>query len=444
MVNDRAAPAESQQLSGPTMTVWGRVDAVTVLTVYVVLMYVIPSDRRVGPLGGAGSVAGLFGAGMLLWWCWHHLQRPDPWARSNFQLVRAACFVFGGVVLASYAASAQMAVTPLDGNMADMGLIRVAGLLGVGLVANDGIRDEQRFVIFIRRCCTLIGLYAALGLVQFFTGVSWVDAIQIPGLTSTGAAGVELRQGFVRADATAMHPLEYATVLAMFLPFCLTLAIYDKHRSAFMRWFPVATITFSTVLSVTRSALIGVAAVFVVLFPSWPAKVRNAMALALVSGGLVVYLVVPGMGNAITTMFLGEDSSVDSRVNGYGTVMAFAGVNPWFGRGFGTFLPSYRILDNQFLVTLIETGIIGLVSVLLIFMTILSSGIAGNRRLENQPMRALGVAFAASAVAGALIFGFFDAFAFPQACNTLFLVAGLAGAYWNIAVQSRHRKVAKQ
>lgn len=440
MATDRVLNSTGQELEGATKTFWGRVDAVTVLTIYILLMYVIPSDRRVGPLGGAGSVAGLFAVGMVLWWCWHHLQRPDPWARPNFQFVRAASFAFAGLVLASYAASAQMAVTPGDGNMADMGLIRVAGLLGVVLVANDGVQDEKRFLVIMRRCCTLIGLYAALGLVQFITGVSWVDAIQIPGLTSTGAAGVELRQGFVRADATAMHPLEYATVLAMFLPFCLTLAIYDKQRSAFLRWFPVATITFSSVLSVTRSALIGVAAVFIVLFPSWPAKVRRGMGIALVGGGLFVYLAVPGMGNAITTMFMGEDTSVDSRVNGYGTVMAFTAVSPWVGRGFGTFLPSYRILDNQFLVTLIESGIIGLLALLLIFIAAMGSGIAGNRRLESQPMRALGVAFAASAVAGILIFAFFDAFAFPQACNTLFLVAGLGGAYWNIAVQSPHRQ----
>lgn len=443
MTNDAVLDSNTQlnPLSGKSF--WRRIDAVTILTIYLILIFVIPSDRRVGALGGAGSIGGLFGVAMLLWWCGHHLQRPDPWSRTNFQFVRSAGFVFGGAVLASYAASAQMAVTPLDGNMADMGLIRVAGLLGVFLVASDGVQDEQRFLIFIRRCCTVIGLYAALGLVQFFSGVSLVDAIQIPGLTATGTAVVELRQGFVRADATAMHPLEYATVLAMFLPFCLTLAIFDKQRSAFIRWFPVATITFSTVLSVTRSALIGVAAVFVVLFPSWPAKVRNAMILVLVTGGLIVYLVVPGMGNAITSMFLGEDSSVDSRVDGYGTVMAFAGVSPWFGRGFGTFLPSYRILDNQFLLTLIETGLIGLLSLLLIFFAVLTAGMAGNRRLASQPMRALGIAFVASAIAGALIFGFFDAFAFPQACHSLFLIAGLSGAYWNIAVQSPHRKTAK-
>lgn len=423
---------------------WSHIDAVTVLTIYVVLMFVIPSDRRIGALGGAGSVAGLYAVGMVLWWCWHHLQRPDPWSRTNFQYVRSACFIFAGVVLSSYATSAHMALTALDGNMADMGLIRVAGLLGVVLVAADGIRDEERFLVFLRRCCTLMGLYAALGLVQFFTGTSWVDAIQIPGLSSAGAAGVELRQGFVRADATAMHPLEYATVLAMFLPFCLTLAIYDKQRPTFTRWFPVAAMTFSTVLSVTRSALIGVAAVFIILFPSWPAKVRRTMGVAILLGGLAVYLVVPGMGNAITTMFVGEDTSVDSRVDGYGTVMAFTGVSPWFGRGFGTFLPAYRILDNQFLVTLIETGIIGLVSLLAIFGATLGSGLAGNRRLASQPMRALGIAFCASAVAGALIFAFFDAFAFPQACNSLFLIAGLAGAYWNIALQQRHRKAGPQ
>ena len=39
---------------------------------------------------------------------------------------------------------------------------------------------------------------------------------------------------------------------------------------------------------------------------------------------------------------------------------------------------------------------------------------------------------AALMVAGSLSFAFFDAFSFPQACGTLFLVAGMCGAYANI------------
>lgn len=418
-------------------TTWLRIDAVTSLTIYIVLLYCIPSDRRISALGGAGSLATLFAILLLLWWCWHHLQRPDPWSSTRFQPVRTAGFVFAGVALASYSTSSQMALPGTDASVADMGLIRVAGLVGILLISNDGIRDEARFLTLIRRFCVLIGVYALLGLVQFFTETSYVDAIQIPGLASTGVSGVELRGGFARADATAMHPLEYAAVMALVLPFCLALAIYDKKSSALVRWFPVAAITFSTILSVTRSALIGVLAVFVVMFPTWPRKIRRLMGAGIIGCGLLVYFLVPGMGGVISTMFFGEDTSVESRVDGYDTVVAFSFVSPYFGRGFGTFLPSYRILDNQYLVSLIDTGFIGLFALVSIIFTAAYCGLRGRVQTIQQPLQAVGIAFLASMIAGGLIFAFFDAFAFPQACNTLFLIAGLAGSYLNIVSKSK-------
>ena len=47
-------------------------------------------------------------------------------------------------------------------------------------------------------------------------------------------------------------------------------------------------------------------------------------------------------------------------------------------------------------------------------------------------MKAMGLALVASMLAGSLNFALFDAFAFPQACGTVFMVAGLCGAYANI------------
>jgi hypothetical protein len=45
-----------------------RPDATTVLTAYAVLLYLVPSDRRIATLGGAGSLASLLATAALLWW----------------------------------------------------------------------------------------------------------------------------------------------------------------------------------------------------------------------------------------------------------------------------------------------------------------------------------------------------------------------------------------
>jgi hypothetical protein len=45
-----------------------RPDAVTVITWYAILLYVVPSDRRIEALGGAGSPAYILAIVALLWW----------------------------------------------------------------------------------------------------------------------------------------------------------------------------------------------------------------------------------------------------------------------------------------------------------------------------------------------------------------------------------------
>lgn len=204
----------------------------------------------------------------------------------------------------------------------------------------------------------------------------------------------------------------------------------------------MAVITFSSVLSVTRSALIGVAAVFVVLFPSWPGGIRKGVAIMMGIGGVIVYFAVPGMAGTIIGMFAGDDTSVSSRTSSYDAVLEFVAVSPFFGRGFGTFLPSYRILDNQYLVSLIEIGFVGLVAILAVFATSLTTAFRARRHYRDDVMKGMGMALVASMVAGGLLSAFYDCFAFPQACNLIFFMAGLCGAYMNIRDVPHHLRSA--
>ncbi|HEY6132321.1 MAG TPA: hypothetical protein VIV27_09885, partial [Halioglobus sp.] len=107
-------------------------------------------------------------------------------------------------------------------------------------------------------------------------------------------------------------------------------------------------------------------------------------------------------------------------------------MSPLFGRGFGTFTPAYRIVDNQYLLSTIEIGVVGLVSLLALVLTAMIIPLKRGRSWNTQPMRGLGPALFASMLAGGMILAFFDAFAFSQACGTLFMVMGLCGCYCNI------------
>lgn len=405
-------------------------DGSTVLTVYLVLQLVVPSDRGVGALGGAGSPASLFALAMLLWWVWDQVHRPRDQGRLYLRLVILG---FCLCVLASYIVAALSSLPLLDGNAADRGLLRAGSFVGIVLVACDGIPSRERLLILLRRVVTLGGLYAALGLAQFVTKQNLVNLIQIPGLSGDDL-GLISRVGFVRPQATAVHPLEYASVLSIILPIALALAMHDTSRRSLTRWLPVVAITLASVLSTSRSGLIGTAVGLLILWPSWKPSVRRWAAMFAAAGVAAIYVLIPGMLGTIVGLFSGGngDSSIVSRTDSYGLVLKMWLVHPYFGRGFGTFLPTYHILDNQYLMTLVDVGAVGLAITLALSLVAIVTVIR-SKSSEHPLWRALAPALCASVVAGSVLAAFFDSYSFTQASGLLFMVTGLCGAYYTTA-----------
>jgi len=421
-------------LRNPTSIARTPMDATTVLTIYATLLLAIPSDLAVGPLGGAGSPSALFGLGMLLWWCWHqvHLRRGAD-AVFIWHPVRTAFAIFVLFVLASFVVASISPLPMAEANGADRALIQVAAFAGIVVVSHDGIPTRARFLALTRRISLLGGLYASLGLLQFTTHKSYVDAISIPGLQPSGFGGIDIRGGFVRASATGIHSVEYAMVLTMILPIALTLALRDTERSRINRWFPAVAILLASVLSVSRSALVGLAAVMVVLVMSWRPRERKLALWAILGSGAAIYLLVPGMAGTMLGMFGGSDPSIASRTDSYGLATAFIRDAPLLGRGMGTFLPAYRILDNQYLGLLIEIGILGTSAFLAVLVAAMVVAYRGGWRTLPGLHRDLATAVMAAVLGGGLLTGFFDAFSFPQACGLLMMATGLCGAYRSLA-----------
>ena len=415
-----------------------RLDAVFVLSAYVTLLYVVPSDRTITPLGAAGSPAVLFGVLCGVWWAWYQLSRTEATRDGSHRPVRTALFVFMAAVVASYVVAMLSPHSAVEINAADIGILRVLSFAGVLLIASDGIRDRDRFLTFLRRLVLAGSLFASLGLLQFVTKQSFVSSIPLPGFTTTqDFSAVQDRSGFARAAATATNPLEYAFVLSMILPIALTLAFDDSSRSAVRRWTPAILIIGALGLSGSRSAVVGLAIGLIVLFPSWSARARRwSIAIAAV-GIAAIYVLVPGMIGTVRYLFLnlGQDSSSASRTGSYDVASGFIERSPVFGRGFGTFLPQYRILDNQFLLTAIELGIVGLAALLGLMVIAIVTAWRARSRQSIRLRRQLGLALVSSIVAGAVMTAFFDDFSFRMSGGTLFLVLGLCGAYWRLEGQ---------
>ncbi len=402
----------------------------TVLTIYLVLLLVIPSSLSFASLGSAlGRPATLWALCGTLWWGWYHLQRHRP-NRISIQPVRIAASAFVAVALISYAWAMLRGSPTIEISTADNGLIRVISWVGILLIANDGITDPARFRTLMRRIAVAGGLMATLGLLQFITGQSLLDWFNIPGMSSDlSFAGIDTRAGFVRASATATHPLEYGVVLSMAFPIALSLAIEEKTRSRFARWYPVAAMGIASVLAVSRSALIGLAAGLLMLFPTWSRNVKIAFSIVASLVVVAIGILVPGLAGTIRGLFTGlsGDASTLSRVNSYDSAAEFFARFPIVGKGFGTFLPSYHILDNQYLLLAIELGAAGIIAFVGLIVTAIWSAHKA-RRLAMTPLdRALCQAIFAAVVAGAILMAFFDGLSFPMSAGMLFMMIGICG-----------------
>ncbi|MGN6331334.1 MAG: O-antigen ligase family protein [Motilibacteraceae bacterium] len=405
-----------------------RGDAVTFLTVFAVLLLLVPSRLVFAPLGGSGSPALMLAVTGLVWWGHAvltrapalHPSRPARWVAAGWT----------AAVGASYVVAMSRPIDAVEVRAADRGILSVLALLGVLLVAADGIPTAERAERLLRRLVGLAGVVACVAVLQFFTGLDLVSYIRIPGLSADGyLVAMETRNGLNRPSATATHPIELGVVLAVVLPLALHFALRATAGRRTVPVLSVLVISLAALMSVSRSAVLASAVALAVFLPGLPRRQRRYTLLALPLVLVAVRLAAPGLIGTLRGLFtqIGSDPSAGSRTGAYDIVAPYIWQRPLFGRGFNTFLPSYHILDNQYLMTLIDTGIVGLSALLSLFVAaFLCAASAATRWPVHSERRGLARAVAAAVAAAAVGFLTFDALSFPMCAGLAALMIGCA------------------
>jgi O-antigen ligase len=147
-------------------------------------------------------------------------------------------------------------------------------------------------------------------------------------------------------------------------------------------------------------------------------------------------LAVPGLLGTLRALFrdAGADPSVNSRKTDFAFISEFVEQRPIFGRGFGTFLPTrYDFLDNQYYLTLVEGGYVGLVMYIALLLGGMAVAQVIRRRAEHEHDRSLAQALTASLAVVAATSMAFDLLSFPSARSMLFVTLGCVGALWRLA-----------
>jgi len=423
-------------LTVPPATLRGtrQVDAGAWLTLYIVLLLFIPSRLIIGPLGSAGAPSMVFGLCSLLLWGFLFLtalRRVD----LGPQPVRIALGVLLFCIGISYVLAMSRPVSPDEVSPADVALIAVASWTGTLLLTHDGIHERSRLDTLIWRFAVCGGLIAVLGLIQLATRQLWVDQLTIPGLSSAPPYGLTTRGGYPRPAGTSIHPIEYGVVLTMMLPLVLHVGFHHTHRPALVRWMPAAAVCAIIPLTSSRSAYLGALIALVMCMFGWSRSRRIGVVLFGAVGLFAAFVIAPRFVDSILGLFTGadEDPSITSRTDSFSLAFEFIAQNPFFGRGLGTFLPKYRIFDNQYLLLLVTIGIVGTLAFIALGVTAVIMTLRLRRSLRDAPVvdertRDLAMALAASITAGFTCLFMFDAFAFPMSMGTLFFILGLAGA----------------
>jgi O-antigen ligase len=244
-------------------------------------------------------------------------------------------------------------------------------------------------------------------------------------------------------QATTGSPIEFGLVLACVLPIAVHYAKQAPEGKRGRYWLLVLLISLGLPMSLARTGFVGAAIVFVVMFVGWNARERIEALLAVAAFTVTLRVAKPGLVGSILGLFTnaGADSSVTHREQDLARSGFLVRQSLFFGRGFGTFIPSeftppgqpVASLDNQYLGTLIETGIIGLLCLILLLLIWLFTALSARRRSRDRSTRELALALAGSSLALAFGLYVFDAFSFATVSGTMFILMGMTGAIWRLA-----------
>jgi len=414
-------------------------DMVSYLTIYLALLMFIPASLIFAPLGGSGTPSIVYSLLLLLWYIISWMAgRVTP--SGGGRPVRIAMLIFTLAVLASFVAGMTRDITQPEVLSEGRGLITIAAWSGLVVVITQSVTSYDRMETLLRRAVIFGSIVAAIGILEFYSGLNLTNYIQIPGLSNNIDYNTLLnRGGFNRPSSTAIDPIEFGVVMSMLLPFALHQAITDSRPGNLRKWLPVGLIAFAIPISVSRSGILTAAVGCLVMVVTWKPRQIRGFIVASVIGLGALKVAAPGLLGTLFNYFAGlfgpssGAASVTTRTDDYARNWPYIVQRPWFGRGFETFLPQiYDWTDNMYLKMLIETGIIGLVSLLILYLAGIHCAAAGRRRTHDEAHRSLGQAMVASFAVACVATATFDSLGFPMFAGIFFLILGLAGAYLTI------------
>ena len=271
-----------------------------------------------------------------------------------------------------------------------------------------------------------------------------------------------VKAGTARAFGSAQHPIALAVFLVMLIPLGIYLTRHATwpRRLALRELFWIGCtmlIAFGMLAAVSRTAFVSIAVMVVVVVALRGSIVPKLLFYGIL--GLLAALLISARNIiAMVNELLDPQALVESqmtspgwtgsgRLADLGPSLAEAASTPFFGSGLGsrvTIGPAANafILDDQYLTTLLESGIIGVLGMAILLLVPFARLAAFSRRAgEPDSRRDLALAVAVSIIGYAVALFFFDGFSFIQTLLGFFVLLAL-GSY--AIAGDRHSRIAER
>ncbi len=372
----------------------------------------------------------------------------------------------------------------------------VANPSRVSLVETNVIKSVWLFVCFVlvvymivsvirtrealdRVIAIMVGagcIVAVVAVIQMKTGVNIFDDLHLVlPLNFNDIQENILRGGRVRATASAGHPIELSTTMSMLMPFAIYLAVKFRKR---VWWLAFVVLLLGEFASGSKTGMLGVAAmvgVFLWLRPRqtlrfWPAIIPMVVLVHVVAPGALggVYGGFFPSGGLVAQQGATVHGAQLSRASRVPTALhEFSEHNPLLGEGYGTRVTggdgnfqastaqtsstvptaaslamsrgqlvngvNSPVLDDQWLKTLLETGILGVLAWGWLFFRAIRRLGARAKTERESPDGLLPIALAAALLGFAIAMGTYDAFSFVQATALTFILIGFSSIVLHLA-----------
>jgi len=278
----------------------------------------------------------------------------------------------------------------------------------------------------VRGMVAVAALIAAHGVYQYIIGVEmpagWVDAAE---------AGVR-----TRVYSIIGSPNVLGSFLVLFIPVTLSQFLSSSRRGTrYLYLACLALMAFCLVVTYSRgawAALAGALLVYSLLY-NW------RMLAALAAGAALAPQIFPGIVSRLTYLLSPAylaSSQRAGRLARWQVALDKVRDNPLAGEGFGRFggavaarhIPGSFYVDNFYLKTAVEAGLLGLAALLWLLLSVVRCGLSAAARLRDGYLKLLAVGILSGLVGVMLHNGVENIFEVPMMCTYFWLLAGFLAA----------------